>query len=54
MDRPKLSSACKCGAKGTAKHEVGKCPHLYHVCTAECGPNYKNYIGKYAAKSRRP
>jgi hypothetical protein len=29
MATKKLSSCCKCGPKGTAKHEMGQCPELF-------------------------
>lgn len=40
---PGLSSTCRCGPRGAAKHEMGKCPHLFHVCTERCGSDYKKY-----------
>lgn len=39
------SSACRCGPGGQAKCEMGKCPHLRHICTPACGYYYSKYVG---------
>lgn len=45
-----FSTCCRCGPKGAAKHDAGECPHLYHTCGPQCGPNYKAFWGLYAAR----
>lgn len=42
---PSLSSCCRCGPGGRPTHEMGKCPHLWHVCDQSCGPAYSSFCG---------